>query len=164
MQEEFNRKFGNFAETPFAREWQKGIGTLEPLNKWFSLMMNKTKHDLSIPRIPQTMTPKEVQETWRICKENKAAPLSGRYNATYKALCSTEYTLQVLTSLMNLPFLSGHAFTRWSNMLDIMAFKTETSIRVETLRSIIIAEPDWNASGRIYITKKMMQQAESNGR
>ena len=46
-------------------------------------------------------------------------------------------------------------------MLDIMSFKRKDSIMVDTLRSIIIAEPDWNVSGRVHIAKRMMKQAES---
>jgi len=31
------------------------------------------------------------------------------------------------------------------------------------LRSIILSEADWNAAGRIYVTKKMMGQAKKHG-
>jgi len=41
-----------------------------------------------------------------------------------------------------------------------MAFKKENSTKINTLRSIIISEGDWNAAGRIFVTQKMMKQAE----
>jgi len=44
-----------------------------------------------------------------------------------------------------------------------MAFKKPNSIRIDTLRSIILSEADWNAAGRIYVTRKMMGQAEKLG-
>jgi len=42
-----------------------------------------------------------------------------------------------------------------------MSFKKKDNIRVNTLRTIAISEADWNAAGRIFITRKMMKQAES---
>jgi len=42
-----------------------------------------------------------------------------------------------------------------------MSFKKQHSIHVSTLRTIIISEADWNASGKIFITRRMMKNAES---
>jgi len=61
---------------------------------------------------------------------------------------------------MNLPFLSGIAYKRWYQFLDIMSFKKQTSIHVSTLRTIIISEADWNAAGKIFVTRRMMRNAE----
>ena len=124
-------------------------------------MIQKAQYRTDIPKLPSTMTQEEVKSTWRATKENKAAPLSGRYNAVYKALCMRPHSLAVLTNSMNLPFKTGQPYDRWKNMLDIMTFKTSSSIMVNSLRSIIIAEADWNASGRTHITKRMMSQAET---
>jgi len=64
---------------------------------------------------------------------------------------------------MNLPFMLGRPYKRWSKFLDIMSFKKTSSIHVNTLRTIIISEADWNASGKVYITRRMMRNAESQG-
>lgn len=41
-----------------------------------------------------------------------------------------------------------------------MSFKKKDSIHVSTLRTKGISEVDWNAAGGIFITRKMMRQAE----
>jgi len=156
-----HKLLGNFAETPTANNiFNRTIPIPNDLPKWTTVMLSKTLHDPDIPKLPTTFSTNEIKHTWKITKENKAAPLSGRYNAVYKAFCMDPYTLQVLTNAMNVPFLTGEPYKRWKNMLDIMTFKSSTSIMINSLRSIIIAEADWNAAGRIHITRRMMSQAE----
>ena len=156
-----HKLLGNFAETKCAQDifyHRTPIPTTIP--KWSAKMISKVLYDKNIPNLPQTISTQEVSRTWRITKENKAAPLSGRYNAVYKAFCKSPFTLNILTNAMNVPFLTGMPYERWRNMLDIMTFKSSNSIMVNSLRSIIIAEADWNAAGRIHITRRMMNQAE----
>jgi len=161
MEPKLHSLFGNFAETPEAQDiFQRKTPIPSYIPKWTSRMLAKTLRDKKIPMLPTTFTPSEVSQTWKVTKENKAAPLSGRYNAVYKALCMQPYTLKILTNAMNIPFLTGTPYERWKNMLDIMTFKSTSSIMVNSLRSIIIAEADWNASGRVHITRRMMTQAE----
>jgi len=154
-------KFGNFAEKQYAKDFQLGKEEvpkdLPPMTKE---MLLKTKLDSRIPRIPIVITEEEVKNTWRITKEKKASSPSGRYNAVYKSKTMDSTLLKILTLSMNLPFVTGQPYRRWSTFLDIMAFKKSDSIKIDTLRSIIISEADWNAAGRIFITRKMMQQAE----
>ena len=161
MQTQMNHKFGNFAETEFAERMQHGKEPPpESLPQSTKEMLLKTKYKAGIPRIPVTMSENEVKNTWRITKEKKASSPSGRYNAIYKAMTMDVYLLKFLTAHMNLPFLIGQPYERWSTYLDIMAFKKPDSIKIDSLRSIILSEADWNAAGRIYVTKKMMGQAE----
>jgi len=161
MEKETHNLLGNFAETTTAKNiFNRTIPIPKDLPKWTTAMLSKALHDPSIPKLPTKFSTNEISHTWKITKENKAAPLSGRYNAVYKAFCMNPYTLQVLTNAMNVPFLTGVPYERWKNMLDIMTFKTSTSIMINSLRSIIIAEADWNAAGRIHITRRMMSQAE----
>ena len=161
MQSTTHTKLGNFAETTYAKALLKGTSPIPgSYSKWSKAMISKAKYLTSIPKLSTSMTPEEVKATWRATKENKASPLSGRYNAVYKALCMRPHTLETLTNAMNLPFITGHPYDRWKNMLDIMVFKTKSSMMVNSLRSIIIAEADWNASGRTHITKRMMAHAE----
>jgi len=162
MQPDLHSKLGNFAETSYAQALLHRTQPLPPsLSKWTKIMIQKAQYRPDIPKLPPTMTSDEVKTTWRATKENKATPMSGRYNAVYKALCMRPHSLSVLTNTMNLPFKTGHPYNRWKNMLDIMTFKSSSSIMVNSLRSIIIAEADWNASGRTHITKRMMSQAEN---
>jgi len=65
----------------------------------------------------------------------------------------------VLNVSMNLPFATGHAYNRWHIFLDIMAFKKSISSKIDTLRSIVLSEADWNGAGWIFATQKMMKQA-----
>jgi len=163
MTKEVHTLLGNFAETSSATNIFDRTMPIPPdLPKWATVMLSKTLYDPNIPRLPTTFTTNEVSHTWKITKENKAAPLSGRYNAVYKAFCMNPDTLQIITNAMNVPFLTGAPYERWKNMLDIMTFKSPTSIMINSLRSIIIAEADWNAAGRIHITRRMMSQAEKH--
>ena len=164
MQKRIHRKFGNFGETPYAEKIQ--MGTIPPpdsLPLSTQEMILKTRYSDEIPRIPISITEEEIKSTWRITKENKASSPSGRYNSVYKAMTLDPLLMNFLTISMNLPFLTGHPYPRWSTYLDIMAFKKPSSIKIDTLRSIILSEADWNAAGRIYVTRKMMGQAEKLG-
>jgi len=161
MSTRMNRRYGNYAETSSARKMQQGekkIPTFLP--KWTQEMLKKTIYDPEIPRIKHHITKSEIQQTWRVTKEKKASSPSGRYNAVYKAMCLDEFLLNVLTATMNIPYTLGRPYKRWSCFLDIMAFKSPNTVNVDTLRSIILSEADWNASGRIFVTQKMMKQAE----
>ena len=154
-------QMGNFAEGALAKEIQHGhVDPKKIFDTWTSRMLSQSIHDPSIPRIPIQIKDYELKDAWRISKENKAASPSGRYNATYKAMCQDDELLRVLTLHINLPFKLGQPYQRWSTFLDIMAFKKANSTRINTLRSIIISEGDWNVAGRIYVTRRMMQQAE----
>ena len=164
MKHDVHQKFGNYGESEYAESLQKGEREpMRALPPFTQEMLRKTRYDNKIPRIPVTITQEEIKNTWRITKEKKASSPSGRYNAVYKAMTMDPYLLQHLTTSMNLPFLTGHPYNRWSTYLDIMAFKKKDSIRIDSLRSIILSEADWNAAGRIYVTKKMMGQAERYG-
>jgi len=163
MDEKINLEIGNFAEKPLA----DGIFANEKeyphyFSTWTKRMMDKVKYDPKIPKIAATLTCEEVKQVWKMTKEHKASSFSGRYNAVYKAMATDNCLLKVLTSSMNLPFIAGRPYERWKTYLDIMSFKKQNSIRVDTLRTIVISEADWNASGRIFITRKMMKQAESH--
>jgi len=161
MKKDTHELLGNFAETPTATKiFNHTTPIPTDLPKWTTIMLSKTLYDPSIPKLPITFSTTEVSHTWKITKENKTAPLSGRYNSVYKAFCMNPHTLQILTNAMNVPFLTGTPYERWKNMLDIMTFKSSNSIMINSLRSIIIAEADWNAAGRIHITRRMMSQAE----
>ena len=161
MQKQIHEQMGNFAQGKLAKDIQ--YGHVEPnklFDEWTSEMLSATKMDPKIPRIPIEITPSELEDAWRLSKENKAASPSGRYNATYKAMCKDKDLLNILTMQINLPFKMGEPYRRWSTFLDIMAFKKAHSTKINTLRSIIISEGDWNVAGRIYVTRKLMQQAE----
>jgi len=161
MLKQIHEQMGNFAQGKLAKDIQ--YGHVEPsklFDDWTSDMLSATKMDPKIPRIPIEITPSELEDAWRLSKENKAASPSGRYNATYKAMCKDTELLDVLTMHINLPFKLGEPYRRWSTFLDIMAFKKAHSTKINTLRSIIISEGDWNVAGRIYVTRKLMQQAE----
>jgi len=162
MSPKMQKLFGNFAETKFAREFQNGIEEApEMLPELTKMMLEKTRYDRKIPRISTFIKAEEIKRTWRITKEKKASAPSGRYNAVYKAMTIDPLLLQILTISMNLPFATGQAYDRWHTFLDIMAFKKADSKKVNTLRSIVLSEADWNAAGRMYVTKKMMKQAET---
>ena len=161
MKRNIHIQMGNFAEGKLAKEIQnEHVDPHKFFDEWTSLMLSQTVMDPSIPPIPIEIKEHEVKEAWRRSKENKASSPSGRYNATYKAMCEDTDLLKIITTHLNLPFRLGQPYRRWSTFLDIMAFKKEHSTRVDTLRSIIISEGDWNIAGRIYVTRKMMQQAE----
>ena len=161
MQPNIHENFGNFGETSYAEEIQRGMRTIpSTLPAMTQAMLRKTAFNSCIPRIPITISEEEVKNTWKITKEKKTSSPSGRYNAVYKSMIMDPYLLKFLTISMNLPFLMGAPYDRWSIFLDIMAFKKPGDIKVDTLRSIIISEADWNAAGRIFVTKKMMHQAE----
>jgi len=164
MEKRIHKKFGNFGETLYTEKMQNGLvpppDSVPPSTQD---MLLKTQYSKKIPRIPVIITKEEIRSTWRITKENKASSPSGRYNSVYKAMTMDPLLLNFLTTSMNLPFLTGHPYPRWSTYLDIMAFKKTNSIKIDTLRSIILSEADWNAAGRIYVTRKMMGQAEHLG-
>jgi len=157
-----HQQMGNFAEGRLAKDILYGhVQPNKLFDPWTSEMLEECKLDANIPTIPVMLSESEVKDTWRLSKEKKASSPSGRYNATYKAFCMDDKLTSILTNMMNIPFKLGHPYSRWSTFLDIMAFKKANSTRINTLRSIIISEGDWNAAGRIYVTQKMMQQAES---
>ena len=165
VESEIHLKFGNFAETEYSEQMQLGIEEPpESLPHITRQMLFRTRFEEHIPRIPITMSEEEVKNTWRsITKEKKASSPSGRYNAIYKEVTMDKYLLNFLAIAMNLPFLTGRPYDRWSTYLDIMAFKKKDSIKIGSLRSIILSEADWNAAGRHFVTKKMTGQAEKLG-
>jgi len=161
MQRGMHEQMGNFAEGSLSKELQYGHVQPEKIfDEWTAKMIGKTKIDASIPTIPTTISADELRDAWRASKENKTASPSGRYNATYKAMATDDHLLQMITTMINIPFLLGAPYKRWSTFLDIMAFKKSNSIQIQTLRSIIISEGDWNVAGRIFVARRMMQQAE----
>ena len=161
MTPRMHQLLGNFAETPFSQQYMQYKQNLpEDTSKWTCEMMERVRRDNNIPRLPIPMSPTEIKQAWQHTKEHKASAPSGRYNGVYKALCNKPKLLQVLTISMNLPFLTGYPYQRWHTMIDIMAFKKKDNIKVNNIRSIIISESDWNAAGKVHITRRMMQQAE----
>jgi len=154
---------GNFAETPVAKSILRGESSLEEVDYWTEKMIESVRTDDSIPKQKIMMTKEEIHDVWKVTKEHKASSISNRYNAVYKSLCKDPELLDLLTQTMNLPFMLGKPYKRWSKFLDIMSFKKSSSIHVNTLRTIIISEADWNASGKVYITRRMMRAAESQG-
>ena len=162
MKPNVHEEFGNFAEKEEGQNIFLGKSSIpDSFSFWTKKMLQKVQFDTSIPSIPTLLTQDEIKQVWRITKEHKASSYSGRYNAVYKAMSTSPKLLQILTLSMNIPFLAGRPYNRWKTFLDIMSFKKSNSIQVNTLRTIVISEADWNASGRILITRKMMQQAES---
>jgi len=153
--------FGNFAETSYAQDlFLKKIEMPRNINQITKMMLQHTQQDPTIPALPITMTKEEVQAAWQKVKEKKASAPSGRYNATYKVISQDNDLLPTLTNAMNIPFLTGYPYKRWYTMVDIMAFKKPNNIKVNNIRSIIISEADWNTSGKVHVTKRMMNQAE----
>ena len=163
MKKDIHELLGNFAETKFSNQYMKGNATLpSTTSRWTNEMMEKIKFDKSIPRITIAMSPKDIKNVWKVVKEHKASAPSGRYNGTYKAMCDHKELLQILTISMNLPFFIGTPYKRWHSMVDIMAFKKRDNIKVSNIRSIIISEADWNAAGRVQVTRRLMKQAENH--
>jgi len=161
MKKQMHDLLGNFSETEFSQKYRQHLAELpEMTDRWTKEMMHRTRSDSTIPRLPIPMSPTEIRQVWKTVKENKASSPSGRYNSVYKAMSVNQYLLQILTVSMNLPFLAGHPYSRWHNMVDIMAFKKKDNIRVDNIRSIIISEADWNAAGKVHVTKRLMSQAE----
>ena len=76
-------------------------------------MIDKVKYTDQIPTLPTQLTTHEVKRVWKITKENKASIFSGRYNAVYKPMAFNHELLQILTSSMNLPLLTGTPYRRW---------------------------------------------------
>ena len=162
MENNTHRLFGNFAETQFSRDMQGGVKQIPAnLDKWTRLMLQQTLHDPSIPRLPVLMTKSEIKSAWGVVKEHKSAAPSGRYNGIYKAICTDESLLHFLMISMNLPFMTGTTYSRWHKMIDIMIFKKPSNIRVDNIRAVIISEGDWNTSGKIHVTRRLMKQAEA---
>ena len=161
MEEEIHNLIGNFAQTEYAGEMRKGKISYDRFPRWTKIMLKRLETDPNIAQQNVTMDTKEIKEVWNRTKEHKASSMSNRYNAVYKSMCKDIHLLKILTHSMNLPFMLGVPYKRWSNYLDIMSFKKNNSINVNTLRTIIISEADWNAAGKIYITKRMMQNAEA---
>ena len=125
-------------------------------------MLDYTKLENIIPRIPIQISADEIKQTWQIVKEHKASTPSGRYNGVYKAMSQDPLLLRILEVSMNLPLQTGYSYQRWNTMIDIMAFKKPENIKVSNIRSIIISEADWNTIGKLVIAKKMMENAEAN--
>jgi len=161
MDPDTQRRWGNFAETTFSRNFQAHGATL-PRNTptWMEAMLKRTQHDYTIPRLPITMNSTEIKSAWSKVKEHKATSPSGRYNGVYKVMSMHKDLLQMLTYSMNIPFVTGQPYERWKHMIDIMAFKKPNNIHVSNIRSIIISEADWNTAGKIHIARRMMQNAE----
>jgi len=163
MREPLHSLFGNFCETKFARAYQKGTKNIPiPVTTYTSDMLEYTKLDESIPRIPIKITAAEIKQTWKVVKEHKSSAPSGRYNGVYKAMTQDPELLRILEVSMNLPLLTGYSYRRWNTMVDIMAFKKPDNIKVSNIRSIIISEADWNTIGKLVIAKKMMKNAENS--
>ena len=161
MESKTHDLLGNFAETSFSRDMQnRNIAIPHYFDKWTKLMLEHTLRDTSIPSLPLQMTEDEIKSAWAVVKEHKAAAPSGRYNGVYKALCTDTTLLRLLMISMNLPFMTGTTYSRWHKMIDIMIFKKPSNIRVDNIRSIIISEGDWNTSGKIHVTRRLMKQAE----
>lgn len=161
MEEEVNKLFGNFAETNYARNMQAHRNEIPSfLDSHTKQMLQQILFDKAIPRLSKAMSEEDVKKAWSLVKEQKAAAPSGRYNGAYKALCMHTDLLKFLTISMNLPFLTGTTYSRWHKMIDIMIFKKANNLKVNNIRSVIISEGDWNTAGKIYVTKRLMQQAE----
>jgi len=161
MEPSAHELFGNFAETKWAKQFQNGTKPLPTsLSPWVVKILRKLQISDNVPIQNSMMTESEIKSVWKSIKEKKASSWSGRYNAVYKAFCYDPYLLKQLTLSMNLPFISGVAYSRWYEFLDIMSFKKQNSIHVNSLRTIIISEADWNAAGKVFITRRMMRNAE----
>jgi len=157
-----HQTWGNFAETSYSRSLQNHKTSL-PLNAppAMKAMLERTQHEVKIPRLPILMSSTEIKSAWSKVKEHKATSPSGRYNGIYKAMTKHDDLLKLLTYSTNLPFITGYPYDRWRNMIDIMAFKKPDNIHVSNIRSIIISEADWNTSGKIHVTRRMMRNAEN---
>ena len=143
MESSIHNRMGNFAETDWATKIQAGTIPYPPtFTPWMVRIMDKLRINEEIPIQSNYLSKDEIKSAWKSIKEKKASSWSGRYNAVYKAFCYDPYLLNQLTLSMNLPFLSGIAYSRWYKFLDIMSFKKETSIHVTSLRTIILLEAD----------------------
>lgn len=163
MEPTVHKRWGNFAETKYSSSFQNHKTELpDNIHTSMRTMLERTRHDYSIKRLPITMTSSEIKSAWNKVKEHKATSPSGRYNGIYKAMCLHDDLLEVLTYSMNLPFLTGSPYERWRDMIDIMAFKKDDNIQVSNVRSIIISEADWNTSGKVHVTHRLMKNAEQH--
>ena len=164
MTDEYITSLGNLGEQPGANQVQYGTykfpATADDYEK---RMFSYLKRPNNIQDLPILVTDEEYKQAWRTVKERRSSSISGRHFGVYKAVTEHPELLPVFTAAYNIPFLNGLPYPRWSNLLDVMAFKEEGVRQVDRLRTLVLGEGDWNMGGRIHINRRMFRQAEDAG-
>lgn len=129
MQEPFVSEIGYLAERPDAQQILMGAYQCPPgTPAHVHNMLRYFQRPNGISDQPDTVTPEEYAQTWKMVKEKRSSSHSGRHFGIYKAICRHTELLPTFTTLFNLPFQSGIPYSRWNNLVDVMAYKTRNYV------------------------------------
>ena len=161
MSEFFTQTVGYLAEKQGASDILLGQFQYPPgASPSMQLMIDYLQKVPGLPTIPPSVTSDEYAAAWASVKEKRSPSFSRRHFGVYKAVCRDPTLLPTFTNLFNLPFQHGLPYDRWKNYLDVMAFKDPDDRRITRLRSLVLGEADWNKGGRIFINRRMINNAE----
>lgn len=109
--------------------------------------------------IDTTVSTEEYIYTWSRCKEYTSSGVSGLHFGYFKASCLDDTLVDIDRRFIEIPLSTGYSLSRWKKGIDVMIPKKIDSQRVDSLRTIVLFEADFNLSNKI-IGKRVMVQAE----
>jgi hypothetical protein len=99
---------------------------------------------------------------WRKAKERTSSGPSGLHFGHFKAGTRNTLISSFEATMANVPFATGYSPERWRHGTDVELLKKPGNFRVDSLRTILLYEADFNQNNKL-LGRRMMAHAERLG-
>jgi hypothetical protein len=96
---------------------------------------------------------------WRKAKEFTATGPSGLTFSHFIAATHDPLLVSFDATMANIPYATGYSPLRWQSGTDVMIPKSNASLRVDKLRTILLLDPEFNQNNKI-LGRSLMARAE----
>ena len=126
--------------------------------------VKRTEKEKTAPTIHGVATKKEYQEGFKGVKDATGSEsVHGMDYTIWKALAQSDFCAEFLCIMMSLPYMYGFRCNRWASLVDCMIRKKAGVDQINTVRLLGMLSADQNTSLKLFFSKRMNEQMESNG-
>jgi hypothetical protein len=116
----------------------------------------------TIPKdlVVMSITPEQWKAYWKMVNEETSSSESGLHFGHYIVGCKSEIIAHYHAAWVSVILAHAIQLKRWSWGLSVMLEKTLGNTLVTKLRSILLMEPDFNATNKIIYGSRMLSNAQ----
>lgn len=118
-----------------------------------------TKEVKNAPPMEIGLDIQQFKRGWAKAKENTSSGRSGLHFGHCKAGIQHEGICRFEAIMANIPYQTGHSPPRWKKEISVMFQKKQDKHEVETMRTIMLMETDWNQNNKL-LGRNTMARAE----
>jgi hypothetical protein len=122
--------------------------------------LKQTEKEKKCHPIDGWITAKEFRQAFYLVKENTSSSPSGLNYTLWKCIASDDELCKTMATMISLPFVYRFVNERWTNSIDVMLEKNRGLRQIHRLRIIGLVEADFNTALKIFMAKKLVQNAE----